>query len=396
MRKSLRKAAKSSKNEGAPGLREINRYLQSRREAILQALRSMVELESPSHDKRAVDRLGDYLSGEFSRLGAEIKRHRSATAGDQLQFDFSGGSGERLLLLGHHDTVYDVGTLATMPVRFADGKMFGPGVFDMKGGIAQMMFAIEALREVQGGVRRPLTVLLNADEEVGSDSSRGMTEKLAKNSAAVLVMEPSQGPQGCCKTARKGVGGYRIKVTGKAAHAGLDSARGQSAILELARQIERIYEIADPKRGITVNVGVIRGGTRTNVVAAEAVADVDVRIQKLADATRVEKRFRALRPVNKQCRLGISGGINRPPLERTTQVETLYKLARGIAAELEFKLGEAAVGGGSDGNFTAALGVPTLDGLGAVGECAHSPEECVVIAELPRRAALLAGLIQEI
>ncbi len=265
----------------------------------------------------------------------------------------------------------------------------------MKSGIVQMMFALAALREIRGGLPRPVKVLLVSDEEAGSDSSRAITESLARQCRAVLVCEPS-GPEGALKTARKGVGSFTVKVTGQASHSGLDFEKGQSAILELAHQILAISELTDVARGTTLNVGVIRGGTRTNVVAAEAVAEVDLRIARKTDGAIMERKIRRLRAVNKKCKLEIEGGINRPPLERTKQVVALFEVARNIADDLDFELAEIAVGGGSDGNFTAGIGIPTLDGLGAVGEGAHAPHESVIAAELPRRAALLAGLIEAI
>jgi glutamate carboxypeptidase len=268
-------------------------------------------------------------------------------------------------------------------------------VFDMKGGIAQIIFALRALREVEGGLPRPVIVWLVSDEETGSDTSRALTEKLAGQCAAVFVCEPS-GPGGALKTARKGVGGFVIKVTGRAAHSGLDFEKGHSAINELAHQIHAISGLTDSKHGITLNVGVIRGGTRTNVIAGEAVAEVDLRVAHKSDGPRMERKVKALRAVNPVCHLHIEGGINRPPLERTKQVAALFQTAQTIAQKLGFPLSEIAVGGGSDGNFTAGIGVPTLDGLGAVGDGAHASHEFVVAAELPRRAALLAGLIEAI
>jgi glutamate carboxypeptidase len=310
--------------------------------------------------------------------------------------NFSGGKGRKpVLLLGHFDTVYDVGTLQTMPWREEKGRLYGPGVFDMKSGIAQMMFALWASREIRGGLPRPVTVLLVSDEEGGSESSRALTEKIARQCSAVLVCEPS-GPGGALKTARKGVGSFLMKITGQAAHSGLDFEKGQSAILELAHQIQAISRLTDLKRGVTLNVGVVRGGTRTNVIAAEAMAEVDLRIARKADGAVMERKVRGLRPVNPKCKIEIEGGINRPPMERTKQVVALYELARKIAHELGFSLAEIAVGGGSDGNFTGGIGIPTLDGLGAVGEGAHASHESIIAAELPRRAALLAGLIEAI
>ena len=259
-----------------------------------------------------------------------------------------------------------------------------------------MLAALGQLRDEHGELPRPVTVLLVSDEEIGSDSSRRITETLAKKSAAVLVLEPAYGPQGAVKTARKGVGEYTVKVTGVAAHSGLDFEKGQSAILELARQITNISRLVDVKHGLTLNVGLVQGGTRVNVVPAEATAKLDVRIAHMKDAEGIDRKLRSLKAFNRKCKLEISGGINRPPMERTKGVAELYRTAAGIAKQLGWKLEEAAVGGGSDGNFTAALGIPTLDGLGGVGEGAHAQHESVLISELPRRAALLAGLIEKI
>ncbi|MGH9810797.1 MAG: M20 family metallopeptidase [Terriglobia bacterium] len=288
--------------------------------------------------------------------------------------------------------MYDLGTLETMPWVERQGRLHGPGVFDMKGGIVQMLFAIRALQATGGKLPRPLKVLLVSDEEEGSATSRPITEKLATQSAAVLVCEPS-GTDGALKTARKGVGSFTIKVTGQAAHSGLDFEKGQSAIVELAHQVQAISRMTDLDRGITLNVGIIRGGTRTNVVAAEASAQLDLRIAHKKDGAVMERRVKALRPVNPKCRLEVEGGVNRPPLERTKAVAKLFAEARGVAGKLGFELHEIAPGGGSDGNFTAALGVPTLDGLGAVGEGAHAAHEHVVIEHLVPRTALLAALI---
>lgn len=375
---------------------KVLHWLTSRQSEIIACVRELVERESPTHDKLACDKLCSYLAVQFERIGGQVKEHRQNVAGDHLEVDFSGtGDRKPLLLLGHLDTVYDVGTLHSMPWLQQNGRLYGPGAFDMKGGIAQALFALNAMREVQGNLPRPVKVLLVSDEEGGSSSSRAITESLAQQCSAVLVCEPS-GPGGALKTARKGVGSFIMKVTGQASHAGLDFGKGQSAIVELAHQILAVSQLADLKRGTTLNVGVVRGGTRTNVVAAEAVAEVDLRIAHKQDGAIMERKIRQLRPVNKKCNLEIEGGINRPPLERTQQVVALFELARRIAGDLGFSLEEIAVGGGSDGNFTAGVGVPTLDGLGAVGEGAHAAHESVVAAELPRRAALLAGLIDAI
>lgn len=370
-------------------------YFAERAGAITETIRHLVKVESPSDNKEAVDRLGALLAGRFEGLGGHAKFHRAEDFGDHLQVDFAGKRGEPVLLLGHMDTVYPLGTLASMPCRVADGRLWGPGALDMKSGIGLMLHALEALQAWHGrGLPRPVTVLLVSDEEVGSDSSRRITEAVAKKSVAVLVLEPSYGLQGAVKTARKGVGEYQIKVTGKAAHSGLDFEKGQSAILELARQIERISKLVDLKRGLTLNVGVISGGTRTNVIPAEATAALDVRIARMKDAAAIDRKLRSLKAFNRKCKLTIKGGINRPPMERTAGVAELYKKASAIAKQLRWKLQEAAVGGGSDGNFTAGLGIPTLDGLGGVGEGAHASHESILLSALPRRAALLAELIE--
>jgi glutamate carboxypeptidase len=266
----------------------------------------------------------------------------------------------------------------------------------MKTGIAQMLFAIEALQAVRGGLSRPVTVLLVTDEEVGSESSRAITESLAKGCAAVFVLEPSFGLQGALKTSRKGVGDYTVRVQGKASHAGLDFEKGASAILELSRQLLQVEKFTDLASGVTVNPGVIRGGTRNNVIAAEASADVDMRITKLAQASSLDKKFRALKPIDKRCKLSVEGGVNRPPLERTQAVAQLFAKAKQLGNELGLKLKEASVGGGSDGNFTGALGIPTLDGLGAPGEGAHATNESVIVDQIVPRTALLARLIEEV
>jgi glutamate carboxypeptidase len=370
-------------------------YFIERRDQIVATTRKLVELESPSDNKTAVDRLSEVVAAKFAALGGALKIHRADAFGDHLQVDFAAKSGAQpVLLLGHYDTVYPLGTLATMPCRIAGDKLTGPGVLDMKSGIALMLHSIAALKDWYGELPRPVTVLLVSDEEVGSDSSRAITEALARKAVAVLVLEPSYGFEGAVKTARKGVGGYQVKVTGKAAHAGLDFQKGVNAIVELARQIEKITGFTDLKRGLTVNVGVVSGGSRTNVVPAEAAAQVDVRIARLKDAAGIDKKLRALRPFNRKCKLEVTGGINRPPMERTAGVAALYAKAVAIARDLGWRLGEAAVGGGSDGNFTAGLGIPTLDGLGAVGDGAHAIHEHILISELPRRAALVAGLIE--
>jgi glutamate carboxypeptidase len=371
-------------------------YFEERRDRMVETIRQLVELESSSDDKPAVDRIAHLLAGRFEALGGHSKLHRAQQFGDHLQVDFAGKRGNPVLLLGHYDTVYPLGTLTSMPCRVADGRLWGPGTLDMKSGIGLMLHVIEALRAWNDDtLPRPVTVLLVSDEEVGSDSSRHITESLARRSQAVLVLEPSYGPHGAVKTARKGVAEYTLKVTGKAAHSGLDFEKGESAVTELARQILEIPKLVDLKRGLTLNVGLIQGGTRVNVIPAEATATIDVRIARMKDAADIDRKLRALKPFNRKCKLELKGGVNRPPMERTPGVAALYESARKIAQQLGWKLEEAAVGGGSDGNFTAGLGIPTLDGLGGVGDGAHATHESIVISELPRRAALIAALIEE-
>ncbi len=373
------------------------RWFEERRDALVQTITQLVEIESPSHCKSGVDRLGALLAGRFEALGAHAKFHEVQDFGNHLQIDFAGRGGKPLLLLGHLDTVYPLGTLASMPCAIKNGRLHGPGVLDMKSGVALAMQAVEALRAWnEDTLPRPVTVFLVSDEEIGSHTSRRITESLAEKSAAVLVLEPSYGLHGAVKTARKGVGEYHIKVTGIAAHSGLDFEKGQSAILELSRQIDRISKFVDLKRGLTLNVGLVKGGTAVNVVPAEASAVLDVRIARMKDAAGIDKKLRSLKTFNRKCKIEVTGEINRPPMERTAGVAQLYEKAKLIAKDFGWKLDEAAVGGGSDGNFTAGLGIPTLDGLGGVGEGAHAIHESIVIADLPRRAALLAGLIESV
>ena len=363
---------------------------------LLERLRALVEVESPSEDKAGVDLAGDLVAGWATRLGAKAKRHWQRNFGDVLELRFGPPSHgrSRVMLLAHLDTVWPMGTLAKMPWREAGGKIYGPGILDMKAGVVMALEAIASLQQLdsQGlGEMRPVTLLLNSDEEVGSTVSRPITEALARECAAVFVLEPAQGL--AYKTSRKGVGHFELRVEGVAAHSGVDFERGHSAVLEMARLVEKISGFTDLRRGITVNAGVIAGGTRSNVVAAECRAEVDARIVKFADAARVEKMFHSLKVTDKACKLTVSGGINRPPMERKPGTVALFRKARALAAEMGFALEEAATGGGSDGNFTAALGIPTLDGMGAVGAGAHAAHEHVVKKHLVERTALLAGMI---
>ena len=392
---------KTGETRGTPqplenGWQDRLRGLATKREQMVETIREFAEIESPSDDKAACDRMGEFLGQKFATLGGTIRFHPAEKYGNNLQVDFPGREPvQPVLLLGHFDTVYPIGTLAKMPCHAADGRLYGPGVLDMKSGIAMMIFAIEALREWHGELPRPVTVFLVSDEEVGSYSSRAITMRLARQSAGVLVLEPAAG-RGAVKTARKGVGEYTLHVSGVASHAGLDPGKGHSAIVEMARQITAIWKMNDLKQGVSANPGVIRGGTRTNVVAAEATVEIDVRVRQAQQARALDRKLRSLRSVDKVCKLTIEGGINRMPMERTAGVVALYKKARAIAATIGWKLEEAAVGGGSDGNFTAGIGVPTLDGMGGDGEGAHALHEHIVIAELARRTLLLAGMIASV
>jgi glutamate carboxypeptidase len=364
--------------------------------ALVRLTQQLVAAESPSDVKAAVDGCVGLVAAHAKALGGRVKLHRQREFGDVLEARFGpksrAGKTQPVLLLGHLDTVWPLGTLKGMPCRLSGGRLFGPGTLDMKAGVAMALTALEMLTEAQL-LDKEIVLLLNSDEEVGSPVSRPITERLASNCSAVYVMEPAQGL--ACKTARKGTGDWRIEVHGQAAHAGVDFEKGVSAIRELARIVETVSGWTDLKRGLTVSVGVAGGGTKTNVVPAEAWAEVDVRIARLADGSRIERKFAGLKTTDKRCTLTVTGGINRPPMERRRGTVLLYQKARALAAELGFTLDEAATGGASDGNFTAALGVPTLDGLGAVGEGAHARHESIVVEHLAPRTALLAGLLAD-
>ena len=364
---------------------------EARRDWAVGFLEELAHLESPSTDKAALDRCGLALDRRLTELGARVERVPQPDAGDHLRAEF--GSGEaQVLLLGHFDTVWPVGQIAQMPVERREGRLYGPGVFDMKAGIVIGALALRALHDTGQHVPHRVVMLLTSDEETGSLTSRTLIEQEASRSRAVLVLEPSL-PDGAVKTARKGVGEYVVTVEGVAAHAGIEPERGASAIHEIAWQICELLTLHDPVAGLTLNVGAIEGGGRTNVVADRASAAIDVRVSTLHDAQRVATAMAQLTPRDARVRLTVRGGINRPPLERSPQVVGLYETARQVAAELGLALGEGSTGGGSDGNFTAALGVPTLDGLGAIGDGAHALHEHVELQPLPLRAALLAGLL---
>ena len=367
---------------------------ETRREWIRSSLQELVLQESPSEDRASVNAATAIVERLARGLGGRVRRNKQKEFGDVVELRFGPARSARkpILLLGHMDTVWPIGTLKEMPWREEKGRYWGPGVLDMKAGVVMALAAVSVLKELK--LARPVTLLLNSEEEVGSTISRAITERLARESAAVFVLEPAQGL--AYKTARKGVGHYNVHVTGIGAHAGVDFEKGHSAILELAKQVQTISGFVNFARQLTVNCGVIAGGTRSNVVASEAHAEVDVRISKARDAAYVEKLFRGLKVSDPRCKLTVTGGINRPPMERKAGTIALFKQARRLAAELGFELEEAATGGGSDGNFTAALGVPTLDGMGAVGEGAHAAHESVVIKHLVPRTALLAAMIASV
>jgi glutamate carboxypeptidase len=367
----------------------ILHWAQSHQPEIIAQIREFVECESPSGDDPALRRFADLVASSLAGL-ARVRYKQNLTA--EITLPGRDKSGQ-VLALGHLDTVWPLGTLQDMPFRQKEGRLWGPGVLDMKSGIALFLAATRALRELDIPVARRVLLQLNCDEEVGSHASRALTEKNAAKSEFVLVLEPGTGLTGKLKTARKGVGDYRITVRGKASHAGVDFAAGASAVLELAHQIERIAGFTRVDRGITVNPGVISGGTRSNVVAAEAMAHVDVRIPRLRDAGPLDRKFQSLRATDKRCSIEITGGINRPPMERTPGTVKLFRQAQRLGREIGVEVEESATGGGSDGNFTSALGIPTLDGLGGVGEGAHAVHESILIDRIADRVALLAKLL---
>ncbi|SNB63861.1 M20 family metallopeptidase [Thermoflexus hugenholtzii] len=362
-------------------------------EELVALLRELVLRESPTTEKAAVDRLGEFVAERLRELGAQVERIPQEAVGDHWVATWGDPEAStQILTLCHLDTVWPLGTLERMPLREEDGRLYGPGVFDMKGGIAVLLGALQGLRTL--GLHPPhrVRMLFTSDEETGSETSRPLIEEEARRSQLVLCLEPAL-PDGSLKTFRKGVGDFIVIAHGRSAHAGADPQRGINAIEELAYQIMRLRALADPRRGTTVTVGVIRGGTRPNVVPEYAEMVVDVRVATRAEMDRMEKAFRSLRPVLDGARVEVRGGFNRPPMERDARMVATFRRACTIAAELGLTLTEGGTGGGSDANFTAALGVPTLDGLGAVGNGAHALDEHVWIASLPQRAALVAALL---
>jgi glutamate carboxypeptidase len=362
---------------------------------MLDLLRELVHLESPSLEKAPSDRCCGFLADQWLLRGAVVNVLKQEKRGNHLRVmwppDALKPSGQ-LLVLGHYDTVYPSGSLVKAPFRVSGGKAYGPGTFDMKAGIVQALFAFEALLELKIPARKNIVFLWTSDEEIGSGSSRAIIAAEAKRSDAVFVLEPSLGPRGLVKTSRKGVGEAKLVVRGRASHAGLAPEDGANAIHELAAQIARIEKWNNLRRGVTVNADLIEGGTRTNVIADRAKANVDLRAWRLADMHAIEKRLHSLKPIHRGVKLEITGGFERPPMERKHSA-ALFARAKILAKQMGLPLGETAAGGGSDGNLTASLGIPTLDGLGAVGEGAHSAHEHVFVKTMPQRAALLAALL---
>jgi glutamate carboxypeptidase len=388
--------------------KNLLKKLRTQTPEMLASLRRFVECESPSLQKAAADRCCALIAKEWRAAGAHVERLPNAQRGDHLRIVWQPSEARamrptgQLLVLGHYDTVYASGTLRHMPFRVKGGKAYGPGVFDMKAGIVQALFAFRALRELQGAsasasqaqLRKRVVFLWTSDEEIGSGTSRKLLEAEARRSDAVFVLEPAFGARGLLKTSRKGVGEAELLVHGRASHAGLAPQDGVNAIHELALQISRVESWNDLQRGVSVNVDIVEGGTRTNVIADRARAVLDLRALRVADMRRIEKRLRGLRPFNRGAKLEIRGGFDRPPLERKMSA-TLFARAKTMADEIGVDLGECCAGGGSDGNLTAALGVPTLDGLGAVGDGAHSQDEYVVVSKMDERAALIARILYQ-
>lgn len=382
---------------------DLAAWLDARQPAMLDQLRTWIGMESPTLDKERVDAFGRVLATAFADAGAQVRTHPGGRWGDIVEAVFEPERAEAgpLLVLGHLDTVFPVGTLDRMPFRIgqdADGeeRVWGPGVIDMKGGLLQGLYAVKALTALGVPLRRRCVFLVIGDEETGSHGGRALIEQKAREAEVVLVLEPGTGLQGKLKTARKGIGAFALTAHGHAAHAGVDFPKGASAVLELARQVVAVSGWTDLEKGITVNAGVIAGGTRSNVVAAEARVDIDVRAPRLADLEAIEARLRALPPVDGRVRLEVCGHISRPPMERTEAIGALFARAQKLGRHLGLDLDESFTGGGSDGNFTAALGIPTLDGLGMVGEGAHSPGESFLLKMLTPRTALVALLLAEL
>lgn len=379
-------------------MNQLLSHIEQRQPQALAWLKQLVECESPSRDTAALEQWAALFTESVSDIATVKRVSCGKEFGSALlcEFQLPGPKvkrGPAILGVGHSDTVWAKGTLAKMPFRVAEGRVWGPGTLDMKAGLVFFVEAMRAIKALNLEVRKPVRLWIVPDEEIGSDGSRAHTEKQARGAEAVLVLEPGTGLEGKLKTARKGVGDYFVRVKGKGAHAGVDFTSGASAIVELAHQIGVITGFTDLSRGLTVNPGVIRGGTRTNVIADEAEAEIDIRIARMKDAAPLDRRFHRLKALDRRCSVEVTGGLNRPPMERTSAIARLFKTAQMLAKDhLGIELEESATGGGSDGNFTAALGIPTLDGLGPVGEGAHAPHESFLLDRMADRTALLALL----
>jgi glutamate carboxypeptidase len=373
---------------------QLHDFCRGQQDWLRRTIEALVQLESPTDDKPAVDRCGLELASRLREIGGRVSAITTATVGNHLRAEFGAGR-RQVLLLGHFDTVWPVGQLARMPLTANGDALSGPGIFDMKAGISLGMLATRALLEVAPPRDCRVVMLWTTDEETGSGTSRGLVETEATRSEAVLVLEPAL-PGGAVKTSRKGCGEYEMVIRGVAAHAGVDPGKGVSAIRELARQVLAIETLQDLERGVSLNVGIIEGGTRPNVIAEEARAHIDARAPTRADAERLDAALRALTPHLTGATITLTGGFSRPPMERTEGVQRLYQLAQSVSTEMGVSIQEGSTGGGSDGNFCAALGVPTLDGLGAVGDGAHALHEHVVISALVPRATLIAGLLERL
>ena len=372
---------------------EVVEYFDRRRDAILKQIREIVELESPSYDVERNRAVSAWVEAQARRIDTDlaIEKYPAGDYGDHLVISAFPSVEKGVLLLGHTDTVHPVGTSLVNRVRIEDGRFYGPGIFDMKANVVLMLEALRYFAATGTRPARPVTILLSCDEEVGSFTGREHVEREALRSEFCLVCEPSS--NGRVKTGRKGTGMFTVKARGVPAHAGLEPEKGASAIVELAKQVEKLQSLNNPSIGTTVNVCTIRGGTTTNVIPEHAECTVDVRFSTLAESLRVDKAIRSLTSSNERVSLEILGGINRPPLERTDAVTALYEKARTLAASFDYDLGETQVGGASDGNFVGALGVPLLDGVGIAGDGAHTLNEYIYIDDIPKRAALITQLL---
>lgn len=378
-------------------MQQILTYMEQHKQAMIDDLKRFVTLESPSLNKAAVDQLSRELAPLFAQVGATTQFLPREERGDLLRLEWGQGrEAGQTMVLSHMDTVFEIGDLAKNPLRIENGRLYGPGTSDMKAGFTIFLWALRCMQELGLQPRRKVVALLTSDEEIGSGASRQAIEEEARRSAVALVTEPAMPPTGALKTWRKGTADYWLTVTGKPAHAGADPTKGISAIEELAHHILTLQKLTDMHVGTTVNVGVISGGTRSNVVASEAKAHIDVRFMTMEEGHRIDALIKGLQPVVSGAKLTVTGGINRPPMVRNEATIALFKQAQALAAELGFTVGEAGTGGGSDGNFTSGVGCPTIDGLGACGDGLHTHEEYIEVESLPQRAALFVRLLQEL